>query len=762
MSADKLLSSAPIAVSSDQVATILLDTYGMSGEISPLPGERDRNFLVTTADGEYSLKVANPAERVGVLDMQQRALRHMRDWEPELPVPIPVATRNGELATTIAIDATTVPVRLATYLSGQTVEDVGYNPPLRAHAMQTLARIDRALRTFSHRDLSRPLLWNPMQVLDLRPFVEYLHGDKRQVAESWLRHFEASLKPRLCGMVRQPIHGDFNPANLIVDPANPEVLAGVVDLGDMTTAPAVVDVAIAAAYQCLGEADPAGALVNAAAAYHATNPLEIDEAGLIADLAITRLVQSLLISAWRSELHPDNRDYILMHATPVWDSLWQLAGAPAGVDLYELRDRIGSACAAATLQAPDLEESLRRRRRRLGPGMRLTYDRPLQVASGSGVHLTDTGGVRYLDAYNNVAHVGHGNPDVVKALADQAARLNTNTRYLVDDVTAYADRLAALFPDPLEVVFFANSGSEANDLAWRIARTVTDRKGMIVTEHAYHGSTYLTMATSPEELGLANLEGWVATVHAPWPGSDGEKAVVSAAAHLASHNEKPAAFVCDTVFSSDGILEPPGGYLAAVYQTVRAFGGLCIADEVQAGFGRVGARMWGFAGHDVIPDIVTLGKPIGNGHPLAAVVTTEAIAAEFARTGYYFSTFAGNPVSAAVGAAVLDVMERDDLANHAERVGAYLRRGLAEIAAIRPVVAQVRGPGMFIGVDLALAGEPASDLARRVQNEMRNRRVLIGRTGPGGNVLKIRPPLVFNDGNADELLAILDAVLGEV
>jgi 4-aminobutyrate aminotransferase-like enzyme len=392
--------------------------------------------------------------------------------------------------------------------------------------------------------------------------------------------------------------------------------------------------------------------------------------------------------------------------------------------------------------------------------MRLTYDRPLQVASASGVYLTDTGGVRYLDAYNNVAHVGHSNPEVVKALADQAARLNINTRYLVDKVTAYADRLASLLPDPLEVVFFANSGSEANDLAWRMARTVTGRRGMIVTEHAYHGSTYLTMATSPEELGSDNLEAWVATVPAPWPGSDGLASISAAGDVLAAEGEALAAFACDTVFSSDGILEPTPGYLAGAYEAVRAAGGLCIADEVQAGLGRVGARMWGFADHGVVPDIVTLGKPIGNGHPLAAVITTGEIAAAFAGAGgYYFSTFAGNPVSAAVGSAVLDVMERDDLPAHADRVGEYLRQGLRKLATTRSIISAVRGPGMFIGVELAVDGVPATQAAEQVQNEMRNQRVLIGRTGPHGNVLKIRPPLVFTEANADELLGTLAGAL---
>jgi 4-aminobutyrate aminotransferase-like enzyme len=267
------------------------------------------------------------------------------------------------------------------------------------------------------------------------------------------------------------------------------------------------------------------------------------------------------------------------------------------------------------------------------------------------------------------------------------------------------------------------------------------------------------MATSPEELGIENLEDWVATVPAPGVGAAGPAAIAAALARLESNDEAIAAYACDTVFSSDGILEPAPRYLASVYKAVRMAGGLCIADEVQAGFGRVGARLWGFAGHDVIPDIVTLGKPMGNGHPLAAAVTTAAIAEEFSRTGYYFSTFAGNPVSAAVGAAVLNVMGRERLPEQADRVGDYLRQGLRELATKYPVIADVRGPGMFVGVEVAASEGSPADLAHRIQNEMRNRRVLIGRTGPQGNVLKIRPPLVFAEKHANQLLETLGNVL---
>ena len=409
-----------------------------------------------------------------------------------------------------------------------------------------------------------------------------------------------------------------------------------------------------------------------------------------------------------------------------------------------------------------------RRRAVMGPGMRTSYERPLHAVSAEGVWITDVAGECHLDAYNNVAHVGHGRQEVVDAIARQARLLNTNTRYLVGVVVEYASRVAGLFPGDLGVVIFANSGSEANDLAWRIARTVTNREGMVVTEHAYHGATALTMATSPEETGLDALPPWVTSVPAPnlhrgdhaagpEPGLAYGQAVGDAIERLAGVGHLPAAFVCDTVFASDGIFDSPSGYLATAYAQTREAGGLCIADEVQAGFGRVGERLWGFAGHGVEPDIVTLGKPMGNGHPLAAVVTTPAIADAFARRGYWFSTFAGNPVSAAAGMAVLDVMESEGLARQADRVGEHLRLGLKGMAGFHACISDVRGPGLFVGVDIAAgSGEPDPHRASAIVERMREQRILIGRTGIHRNVLKIRPPLVFEEAHVDLLLEALE------
>ncbi len=754
MTADRLLEKSPLPVTEAHAAETLADSYGLSGEIKRLPGDRDCNFIVDVDGQALMLKIANPGERLDVLLAQQQALAHIRQWDPGLPVPNPIPTTSGDLAAAVEVLGATVPVRLTTFLPGQTVEDVGWNRQLRLDMAKTLARLDLALRSYVPYATGAPDHWQIGRLGTLRPHTVHLPGERRQFVEAWLDFYESDIIGRLDKLRTQSIHGDFNPANLIVDPSYPERLTGVIDFGDMTTAPLVTDPAIAAAYGCLGTSDPGATIAQVATAYAAHHPLTDDEVELLPLLAVSRLVQSLTISGWRASLHPGNRDYILIHAEPIWQTLRQIDAA----NPEQLVARTIASASKPVRKNRTTHEVLAIRNLRLSAGMRLSYDRPLRLVSGEGVWLTDSNGDRYLDGYNNVAHVGHSHPAVVAALHRQAGRLNTNTRYLVDGVGDFADRLTSLLPDPLDTVFFANSGSEANDLAWRIARTVTGRSGMVVTDNAYHGSTELTINTSPEELGHHRLPSWVHTV--PAPIDIANTGLGDAITRLGQAGEKLAAFACDTVFSSDGIHTPPDGYLARVYDAVRQAGGLCIADEVQAGYGRVGPRFWGFATDAAVPDIVTIGKPMGNGHPLAAVITTRQIADQFSATGYYFSTFAGNPVSAAVGEAVLDVMEHEGLPASASRVGAYLSKELARLVADTGVNGTVRGPGLFVGLELSADnGEPDAATAARVQNEMREHRVLIGRTGPAHNVLKIRPPLVFTQRHADILLETLAEVL---
>lgn len=421
--------------------------------------------------------------------------------------------------------------------------------------------------------------------------------------------------------------------------------------------------------------------------------------------------------------------------------------------------------------ADDRTAALRARRDRLlGPAYRLFYDEPLHVVRGEGVWLTDAGGDRYLDAYNNVASVGHCHPHVVGALARQAAVLNTHTRYLSEGVLDYAERLLATFPPEIGHVMFTCTGSEANDLALRVARTVTGGTGVIVTDWAYHGVTVALAEMSPS-LGSAVRIGDHVRLVAP-PDSyrgDGDTGqafaarVTAAIEDMRRHGIVPAALLVDTIFSSDGVFTDPAGFLAPAAAAMRAAGGLVIADEVQPGFGRTGG-MWGFARHGFVPDMVTMGKPMGDGHPIAGMAARPEVLAEFGRRTRYFNTFGGNPVSAAVGMAVLDVIEGEGLVAHARDTGAFLKQALQDLATRHAAIGDVRGAGLFLGVELVrdrATREPDGALASRVVNGLRRRRVLVSSCGRHGNVLKLRPPLVFTREHAEILVDALDRTLAD-
>jgi len=423
------------------------------------------------------------------------------------------------------------------------------------------------------------------------------------------------------------------------------------------------------------------------------------------------------------------------------------------------------------------EELLQRRRQAMGPAYRLFYDSPVHLVRGEGVWLHDADGRKYLDCYNNVASVGHCHPQVVGALANQASMLNTHTRYLHDNVVRYAERLSGTMPGDLGVCMFVCTGTEANDLAFRIARTVTGNDGAIVTEDAYHGNSIVVTELSTEEYPAGERPDYLEAVEAPNPyrGSyrygDPDLGVKyadfagEAIERLAGRGKKPAMFISDNIFSSNGILTPPPEYLKEVYRRVRSAGGLVVADEVQSGLCRLGDHFWGFEDSAVIPDIVTIGKPVGDGHPVAAVVTTPQIATAFARKFNYFNTFGGNPVSAAVGLAVLDVIERENILQNVRNVGAYLGQGLQSLSERHELIGDVRGKGLFYGVEIVrdrTSKEPGDAEAGRIREFLRSNGVLLGTTGPFNNVVKIRPPMVFSKDNAGLLLDQLDRALASV
>ena len=423
------------------------------------------------------------------------------------------------------------------------------------------------------------------------------------------------------------------------------------------------------------------------------------------------------------------------------------------------------------------DQLIERRKRALAPAYSHFYERPLYIVRGEDVWLYDDAGNKYLDCYNNVPSVGHCHPEVVAALTRQAGTLNTHTRYLHHAIVEYSEMLADTLPGDLSVCSLVCTGTEANDLAYRIARSVTGNRGAIMTDGAYHGNSTLVSELSRDFDSSRPIPDFIAEAEAPYTyrGSFGEDhpdyaqayadRVDDAIEQLAAHGHRPAMMIIDSIFDGKGILTPPPEYQQKVYEKVRSAGGLIVADEVQSGLTRLGDNMWGFMDSGVVPDIVTMGKPMGDGHPLAVVVTTPDIAAAFAKEAGYFNTFGGNPVSAEVGKKVLEIVQRDKLLENVGETGSYLKAGLEQLAETHELIGEVRGKGFFIGVEFVTDRDSRTPAIRETAatiERMRESGVLVSPIGKYRNILKIRPPLTFRRKHADLVLEKLDDALSRV
>lgn len=417
--------------------------------------------------------------------------------------------------------------------------------------------------------------------------------------------------------------------------------------------------------------------------------------------------------------------------------------------------------------SPDLAERVAKRQAAFGASSVLFYEQPIEMVRASGAYMYDAGGRRYLDVYNNVPSVGHCHPRVVEAIARQVGELNIHTRYLNRVVEAYTEKLLSKFPQSLSNVVLTCTGSESNDLAMRIARIATGAEGFIVTEAAYHGNTALVTEISPSSLRKRKPAPFVAIIPAP-TARDGMSveesfaaSVEQAIAELKSRGIGLAALIIDTIFSSDGIYADPAGFLKGATEVVHRAGGLLIADEVQPGFGRTGGGLWGFERHGVTPDIVTMGKPMGNGFPMGGVVTRPEFLKRFCEETGYFNTFGGNPVAAAAGHAVLQVIEEEGLVERSAAVGGYFKQSLKALQGTHSDIGAVRGAGLFIGLDFVdpTTGAPDTALATHAINQLKHNGILIGAAGKYGATLKIRPPLCFSQEDADLFTGTLDTIL---
>lgn len=741
------------------------EIFGVAATATMLRSERDRNFLLAAAPAPLVLKVSNSAELDEVVDLENGALSHARQHAPQLPLPRLVPAADGRLVSRItADDGRSHLVRLLTIVPGRPADETRLGPGFAFELGRASAALARALRGFAHPAAVRYLEWDPRAVTRLRPALATLPDPGQRDQLLALADRLADLPGRTASLPAQVAHADVTLSNVLTEDGR--TVSGIIDFGDIHHTARVCDLAISLTAVLRVTPEPWPAASEFLRGYQGVTPLEEDEVEVLGDLVLARLAATIAISILRGGSDPGHAATVAELDRGSWSVLGTL-GTVAAAELTRRLRRMTGLARVSSVRAPD--PGLLERRNELLGGRRLSplfYRQPLQLSHGQGPWLWSSDGTRYLDAYNNVPVVGHAHPAVAQAIAQQSRALNVSSRYLHPNLAELAGRLLATLPPELDTCLFMNSGSEANDLAWRMAVLATGRDGAIVTDSAYHGVSAATAALSSNTWLPGQQPSHVATFEPP----RAEDAIAPGRAHaagriaaardwLAGRGLDVALGLADPMFTSGGILDAGPDFMAGLCDAVHEAGGLFLADEVQAGFGRSGSGLWSFARHQITPDFVTLGKPMGNGHPVAALITRAEIAARFAEADEYFSTFAGNPVSSAAALAVLDIIEEDGLVAASAATGQLLRQQVIEAAAGLPAAVQVRGSGLLAGIELG--GLPAG-LTPRLVERLRQEQILVGSTGPGGRVLKVRPPLVWTAEHVEIFTAGLRRSLDDV
>ena len=747
-------------------AETCLAQWGLEGHLTPLQGYDSENYKVECPDGRrFVLKITSDSNTGHLWRGENAMLEHLASEStattyPNL-VPIP---ETGELMARFEEKDHTRFARLLTWVDGTFYAEAEVSETLWENFGSFMGETDRKLSSLQNETIQafkHP--WDLQHLPDIAIHLKHIaRPEDRRLVDYFLLQIEENLARHYRVLPWQILHNDFNNWNVLVQD---EGRIGVIDFGDACYTARIHELGVAIAYASMDVDSPLDTAALVAKGYAGSFELTPLECDVLYYSVAARLCQSVLMSAYSKHLKPDN-EYITISERPAWNLLhrWIAVNPKAASDAFR------KAAGHEVLQSTTAQERLAARNEHISKGMSTSYQHPIAMDSAGLQYMHGSDRKTYLDAYNNIIHVGHCHPKVVRAAQRQLARMNTNTRYLYDVHAEYAERLSNLFPDSLNKVFFVNSGSAASDLAIRLAQTHSKANDLMVMEHGYHGNTRLGIAMSHYKFAGKGGAGADHHVHvAPMPDTyrgpikareenAGAQYAEQAIHILSEAKEKVAAFIAEPIIGCGGQVPLPPGYLAPIYEAVRAQGGVCISDEVQVGFGRLGKHFWGYEMQNVVPDIVVLGKPIGNGHPLAAVVTTDAIAASFENGMEFFSSFGGNPVSCATGLAVLDVIAEEKLQENALETGAYLKAGLKALAENFPVIGDVRGEGLFIGIELIedpITLTPATDFTRDLVNRVKEAGILISSDGPYNNVIKIKPPITFDKSHADHLLHTL-------
>jgi 4-aminobutyrate aminotransferase-like enzyme len=787
MSTDALLLRNLPNFSLETARRVVASRYGIEGVYKQLASERDLSWRVGGTDGhDVVVKISNVSEPEGVVDMQVKALTHISERDPALPVPRVVPSLAGAAYEWIEDErGFRHMIRVLTFLSGEVMERIeeAFSARTRFNIGTMLGRLAYALRDFIHPYAGNNVhLWDISRALALRPQIAKISDVSiRQLCDEIFDRAERFTLPQLLKTRRQVVHQDSHGGNILVDPGDSTSPVGIIDFGDMGFNSVVADIVAASETFSKFDDDPIAYLCDVTSGFDSTYPLEENEIDLIYDAMLLRLAMATIIMEARAATDESGIPHIedASHYPRMMELLSRQGRAQA---IRRLRQACrfpvyGAISNDGEHPADDYDALRRGREAHLGPIWHF-YRKPLHITRARGAWMYAADGTSYLDVYNNVPQIGHCHPHVAKAIWRQAGALNTNTRYMCDVAVEYAARLTADLPDHLDTCIFVNSGSEANDLAMQIAMSLSRHDGGLIIDQAYHGCTELTTALSNESWRHLPADEHPKRIETLTPpdmyrgpyandphaaekyAADADRAIAA----LRERGHRPAAFMVDTALCSSGVLQAPDNYFNLVAEKVHSAGGFVIADEVQAGCGRMGT-FWGFRANglkDENVDFITMGKPVGNGHPLGVVILGSALMKRFLNGTYplLFSTFGGNTVACAAGMAVLDVIEREDLVNRSAVIGNYLREELRRLTERHQVIGDVRGRGMMTGVELVtdrLTKEPAIQQTDRLVEDMLARNILIGKSTP--NTLKLRPPLIWSRNEVDMFISAFDGSL---
>ncbi|MFC3881806.1 aminotransferase class III-fold pyridoxal phosphate-dependent enzyme [Algoriphagus namhaensis] len=740
-----------------------------SSRLEKLDGYANMNFSFLALGEKYILKTYPFEEQLfQLLKAETEILVHLSGKAND-SYPVAIPFKDGSLIQTKELDGNKTIFRVLSYLPGDFMGDAFPSQKLYGSLGKALAEMNLQLKKHTNLVIKgKQSPWD-LQYFGLNKSLASLIPipHDRKVVDYFFLQFEENIGSKLPNLRRQVIHGDANEWNILVEG---DEVSAFIDFGDSCFSPLINEVAIALTYVIYDKENPLYWVSDFLKSYHQVFPLLVEELELLYYLIAARLCTSVCQSAKSKLANPENA-----YATVSEKSAWQTLHRWIRISPLHAEIKFKELLGFPISKSKDEEAALKDRHQFISPLLSVSYKKPLSLSGSAFQYMYDTHGNTILDAYNNIPHVGHCHPKVVQAGQRQMAKLNTNTRYLYDLLPRYAEKLLGKFPKHLNRVFFVNSGSAASDLAIRIAAAYSGNRNVMVMEHGYHGNTQISIDISDYKFSNKKGQGQASNILKSSipdlyrgkyqnPETAGWSYAQEAIAQLKGFEKPIGAFVSEPIVGCGGQVPLAPGYLKALYPAIRAQGGICISDEVQTGFGRVGEYFWGYEAQEVIPDMVILGKPMGNGHPIGAVITTQEVAEAFEKGVEFFSSFGGNPVSCAIGISVLEVIEEEGLQQNALEVGEFYKKALNELKNDFSCIGDVRGSGLFLGVELVKpdSNDPDTALASLVKNELRNQNILISTDGPYDNVLKTKPPLCFSKSNADQVFDAITTILQKV